>query len=578
MRSRTSRARLAVSAVATAGLCLTATAGLATPSQADPGSCDTAYPVDQLTTDQAVTGLTVTQGTAPSSFNGTIIGVLHDGVEPDVDMVMAKLSSTEIDDNGIWEGMSGSPVYDQATGELIGAVAYTLAWGKTGVAGITPWSDMQTYAGQAAPEKVDVPASAARAIARHTSVTASQASQGFAEVGTPQLVAGLPQRVLDRVQQNPRTRPYLPKGVSAAGRTSSGAVDVSDMIAGGNLVATLSTGDITQAGLGTITSVCDDRVVGFGHPMSFTGRSSYGLAGADALYIQGDPQGASFKVANIGDLLGTIDQDRMTGISGPLGETPPSFPITSALTYTPDEGAGSSRTGSSEVQDPDSAAVTGYYELIANHQRVMDSFQPGSEEQSWTVDGEHDGTPFHFTGGNLYRSTYDIADTSSWDLPDLLYLLTSIHGVSIDSVHVHSDVSDDTALLKTSGLQQRRHGSWHDLGKGRPAVVKAGHALTLRMVFAGGRTGKKFSLDIPKKAAGMRGSLDLSPAEGYPFERSYPSRFAGVAKLVANAQRNDQSQVALYAFDGGHSMQLHTMSPRQGTVIEGHARAQVRIS
>jgi hypothetical protein len=312
--------------------------------------------------------------------------------------------------------------------------------------------------------------------------------------------------------------------------------------------------------------------------MNFIGKSSYGLAGADALYIQGDPQGASFKVANIGDVLGTIDQDRMTGISGALGDLPPSFPITSDVTYTPDEGAGDSRTGSTEVQDPDSAAATAYYELIANHQKVMDSFQPGSEEQSWTIDGRHNGTPFHLASSNLYRSTYDIADTSSWDLPDLLYLLTSIKGVSIDADAVHSDVSDDTSVLKTSGLQQRRHGTWHDLRKGRPAVVKAGHTLKLRLVFAGGTTGRKFRMDIPKKAARMRASLDVSPATSYPFEQSFPSRFAGVRKLVEKVQRNDQSQVDLYAFDDRHSWQLRSMSPRQGTVIEGHARAKVRIS
>ena len=189
MRSPTSRARLAVSAAVTAGLCLTGTAGLATPSQAATGTCDTPYPVDHLAANQTVTGLTVTQGKSPSTFSGTIIGVLNDGIEPGVDMVMAKLSSNEITDNGIWEGMSGSPVYDEQTGELIGAVAYTLAWGATQVAGITPWEDMQTYAGQPAPPDVQVPVSAARAIARHTSVTRAQASQGFTEVATPKLVS-----------------------------------------------------------------------------------------------------------------------------------------------------------------------------------------------------------------------------------------------------------------------------------------------------------------------------------------------------------------------------------------------------
>ena len=233
MTTPSSRARLAVSAVVTAGLCLTGTAGLATASQAAAGSCDTAYQVSDLQPNQAVRGLTVTSGTQPTEFKGTIIGVLKDGIEPDVDMVMAKLSSPEIDQDGIWEGMSGSPVYDQRTGELIGAVAYTLAWGETQVAGITPWEDMQRYAGQPAPPTLEVPASAARAIAKHTSVTAEQASQGFTGVATPRLVSGVSQRILDRAAKSKHGRAFLTGGVSAAGQTAPGDVTRDDMIAGG---------------------------------------------------------------------------------------------------------------------------------------------------------------------------------------------------------------------------------------------------------------------------------------------------------------------------------------------------------
>ena len=576
MNSRT-RARMAVSAVVTAGLCLAGTAALATPSQAATGTCDTAYPVADLTAGQTVTGLTVTQGTTPGDFGGSIIGVLHDGIEPGVDMVMATLSSPEIAANGIWEGMSGSPVYDEGTGELIGAVAYTLSYGETQVAGITPWADMQSYAGHPAPPTLKVPASAARAIARATSVSAAQASQGFTEVATPQLVSGLPQRTLDR-SHGKHGRAYLPHGVSAAGRTAAGSVTADDMVAGGNLVATMSTGDIVQAGLGTVTSVCGDRVVGFGHPMNFVGATTYGLAGADALYVQGDALGASFKVANIGDVLGTIDQDRMTGISGPLGVLPASLPITSALTYTPDSGAARSRTGTSDVQQQQSAAATAYYENIANHQAVLDAYQGGSEEQSWTVDGHTAAGPFHFTGGNRYTDVNDVADAASWDLPDLVYLLTNIAGVTIDHVDIHSAVSDDTSTLKIAGLQQLRGGHWRNVGKGRPALVTAGHALRMRLVFNDGSKGKKYGVAVPRKAAGLQGRIDAFPAEGYPFEQSMPHQVSGVRKLVDHMQRNDQAQISFSAFGGERSLTSSTMTRAQHEVIEGHAAVRVRIS
>ena len=93
-------------------------------------------PQDDLGPDQAVNGLTVSRGVDPEPFTGTIAGVLEDGIAPGVDMILAELSSTAIDRNGIWAGMSGSPVYaDADQTQLVGAVSYTLNEGSTTLAG-----------------------------------------------------------------------------------------------------------------------------------------------------------------------------------------------------------------------------------------------------------------------------------------------------------------------------------------------------------------------------------------------------------------------------------------------------------
>lgn len=567
-----SRARLAVSTAVTAGLCLAGTAALATPSQAATGTCDTAYPIADLTPAQPVTGLTVTQGTDPTGFNGSVIGVMKDGIEPGVDLVMAELHSTTIDQAGIWAGMSGSPVY-AANGDLIGAVSYTLSWGETQIAGITPWEDMQTWAGQAAPARLNVSAAAARQIAARTEVTQAQASQGFHELETPALVSGLSQRSLDRIA---RHRPFLTKNATAAGRAAVSPV-AADIKAGGNLVATYSTGDIVQGGLGTVTSVCNDRVVGFGHPMDFTGRTTLGLAGADTLFIQPDSLGGSYKVANIGDVLGTIDQDRATGISGMLGTTPPDLSITSNVSYSPDGGSPRTRTGTSDVQQPDQAAGTAFYELLANHDTVLDAYQPGSESQSWTVTGHSADGAFTLKGSNVYTDRYDIAYGSSWDLPDLLWLLRGITGVTVDSANVTSNVNDSTDTLRIKGMQQHRDGTWKKVDKDHPALVKAGHRLTLRLVFQKGH-GHAFGYDIPAKAAGMKAYLSTYGAESYPFERSHPHTLAGVKKLVKNMTHNDQAKVYLYGYAHKARLRLTSTTPSEGTVIRGHGSFKVKIS
>ncbi len=577
MKTPASRARALASLAVAAGLCLAGTTGLTAPSQAASGSCDTAYPVADLTSGQVVHGLTVTQGVDPSPFDGTVIGVLADGIEPGVDMVMAQLTSPTITKvGGIWEGMSGSPVY-AADGSLIGAVAYTLSYGATPIAGVTPWEDMQRYAGGPPPAPVHVPVSAAtaRRIAAATHVTTTQASAGFRELRTPMVLSGLGPRGLAEATG----RPYLSSQVSAAGRTDAATSPTeANMVAGGNLVATESTGDIVFAGLGTITSVCLGRVVGFGHPMEFRGNAGYGMAGADALYIQADSLGSPFKVANLGGLLGTVDQDRQTGISGLLGPRPTSLPITSTVSYTPDGGVTTTRTGESDVQLPDATAAVTFYELMTNHQKVLDAYQRGSENQSWTVQGHTASGPFTFTGGNRYTDPFDISFGSTFDVPDLVYLLSGLAGVTIDSVDVTSDVVDSTATLKLHGFEQRRSGTWHIVDRTHPADLRAGRTATLRVTFTDGSHGKAFHLAVPPRAAGMKGRLFASEAAQFPFEQETPSTLAGVAKLVAKAQRNDQAQIELVAFgDTGRPVDMTTASPSAGQVIHGDAAIRFRV-
>ena len=108
----------------------------------------------------------------------------------------------------------------------------------------------------------------------------------------------------------------------------SGVVD--DLVPGGNFAAALSYGDLTSAGVGTTTYVCDGQALAFGHPMLFSGRTSLGAGSADAIAIVPDALGP-YKLANVTSPVGTLDQDRLAGIRAVDGE-PPSIPITTAIT------------------------------------------------------------------------------------------------------------------------------------------------------------------------------------------------------------------------------------------------------
>ena len=165
------------------------------------GDCAAPFPVAELADGDAVDGLTVSEGTTPEAFTGEILGVINDGIAPGLDMVMARLTSHEIDRVGIWQGMSGSPVYAD-DGRLIGAVAYGLAWGPSPVAGITPFEDMDDYLdADGCRRSIKVGDEAARAIAADSDVTAAQASQGFEQLPMPLGVSGLSQKRLDQMKK-----------------------------------------------------------------------------------------------------------------------------------------------------------------------------------------------------------------------------------------------------------------------------------------------------------------------------------------------------------------------------------------
>ena len=84
-------------------------------------------------------GKTCYQGTKPEEFQVEILGVLH-GVGPGSDAVLAKLSGGLLDKIGVFEGMSGSPVF--IDGKLLGAVAFSYSFAKEAIGGITPITQM----------------------------------------------------------------------------------------------------------------------------------------------------------------------------------------------------------------------------------------------------------------------------------------------------------------------------------------------------------------------------------------------------------------------------------------------------
>lgn len=594
MSRPTLRAAVAGAAALAVTATLGATIGAAPATSAASTACPQAYPVDQLRSDisaadQAGTsvpvhGSTVSRGTTPEPFTGTAIGVLDDGIAPGVDLVLVRLTSPEIDRvGGIWEGMSGSPVY-AADGDLIGAVSYGLSYGPSPVAGVTPAADMQALLGggstAATPaRKVVLTRSLARKVVASGAATPSEVAGGYSPIRTPMVVSGL--RAGKRLND-------LGKALHLDGRLMAGSASTTsspayDIVPGGNLVASISYGDVTAAAVGTATAVCGNDVIGFGHPFNFAGKTSYAMQGADAVYVQEDSLGAPFKLANLGAPVGTVTGDHLAGIAGTLDSPPKASPVTSSATF-----GSRSRTGSTYVVVPDAMPDLAASTMVAEQDRVLDYVGKGSGRASWTITGHRsNGSEFQVKRTDYYDDPYDISYATAGDLYSALYRIASSSAAPvIDSVTTSSKLDDRTGGYRIQGVQARDHGVWHHLARASVVKVKAGTTRLFRVRLASSTWGARelvVGLRVPRGLAGLRAPAAVIGAGGQAgggeeflyFDSSQQEPLGSVLNDLADSPQRDQVLVRL----GGGGPEGSLAEARRGTghVVTGHRSFRIRV-
>ena len=311
-------------------------------------------PVDEIRRGMTGVGITVFEESRREEFGVEILGVLRNALGPRRDIVVARLSGGPLADTGVVQGMSGSPVY--IDGRLIGAVSYALgSFAKEPIAGITPIDEMvasdanRNPATRLArmPPPFPLTGDGLEALVGERSDRLAPFPLRSADVRT----LGLPQR--NRGNAGALLRPiatpvvlggFEPQiqdlwiaalgagGFAAAavgGQTPqplpSGALQPGDPVG-----AALVRGDLMMAATGTVTMVEDGRVYAFGHPFYNLGSIRFPMTRASVTTVL-PSLALSSKIAAIGDTVGTLDQDRATGIFGTLGNGPRMVPVRMAL-------------------------------------------------------------------------------------------------------------------------------------------------------------------------------------------------------------------------------------------------------
>lgn len=471
-------ATTAVVALAATGL----VPGSATAQVVAPVDCPQAMPTSEVEKGMTGKGFTVSEGTEPEPFDVEVLGVLEDGVAPGRDMIVVRASSPAIDRAGIWFGMSGSPVYAD-DGRLMGAVAFGLSFSKSPVAGLTPAEDMMELLDYpsgietAAARKVTVSGGLARRVNERSSGSGDSAT--FTRLRAPLSVSGMSARGFDVLAKaiKKEGNKYLP-GTGTSSHAAGPQVELGSVGAGDNFAAALSYGDVTFAGIGTTTLVCDDKSVAFGHPFSWTGKTQLGANEASAHTIVEDDFG-SYKLADITDPVGIIDQDRLAGIRGLMGVAPDLRPVNTSVTASD---LNKTRVGESQSTTDDFLPTLGFYHLFTNIDSTFDEIGEGSSEVSWTVTGTtEDGEPWALTRSNLYSSQYDISITSSSELFGQLITLLENRFTEIDfgSVDVEATVDDEPSGYRISKVLHSTNN--RDFTGGRRVSVRPGGKLFLKV-------------------------------------------------------------------------------------------------
>ncbi|MET0930492.1 MAG: hypothetical protein ABWX74_13315 [Aeromicrobium sp.] len=496
------RWRTAAGATSTIALIAAGIAAVATPAQAAPvlAPCAAAYPltkvvggstVSNLTPGQTVTGLTSVDAGAPVQFTGEYVGTIDNGIADGLDMLVFDLEGPRITnpdgsvDAGNWAGISGSPVYDDATGALVGSVSYGFTSSLSPRAGITPATyiyDLSApgYSATAqAPATVRASRTEAAAIAKASS---SPAPLGAGHVLEPaKQVSGISPTLANKfAKKSPllkKKAPALAGGFRAGAGGGGSDVDY-PIVPGGSIALTASTGTITTGQVGTVTAVCGKKVYAFGHPADFTGTSTMTFNGAQTVTIQEDGVFyPSFKIANIGRVKGVINQDRLQGVVGTLGQAPQAVTVTTTSTAPRLARPKVSRTSVSEQAALPYIVAS---QVASDAMTILNQYSSGDAKMSWTIKYTRSGSRGvkTFKRSQRYSASESFPDQVAFDAAsDVETLLTNgFEKVKVTGVAISSTLNPTYQAVRPTRVQQYTKGKWRWVGR---SGIKARRGATI---------------------------------------------------------------------------------------------------
>lgn len=516
------------------------------------------FPLSQLKEGMKGTARTVFSGTQPEEFGVEILGVVPGSIGPHQDLIVGRLSGEKAMRTFVFAGMSGSPVY--IDGKIVGAISYSFPFAKEPICGITPIEQMISLMEQSPvvkqvsePRTVSIDELRAdrwnladagsfrndRQILSGMpadSALTQFAGQQITRIATPITFAGVSQSTLDNFAPELTRAGIMP--VAALGSASKldplKKADATTLVGGTSVIVQLARGDISIGAAGTVTLRSGDKIYAFGHPFFSLGSTELPMNESHVVVVVPNANN-SFKLAVPDATVGSLTQDRATGIYGKLGQTPKMLPVKLSVTNS---------RGRSDVIRFESAVDDFLTPLIINigGQNVIQANERGIGEMTIDVKGE-----ISIGGEQSVRidrrfagpqATAFAASTAAVPLASLLK--ANFDGLNITSVDLNFTINEGskTAALERLSLDKLQ--------------VKAGESLSFS-IFVRNESGKlieqPMTVIIPKDAPAGPMSLTVgdgnSVQENAAIKQFTPKSAAELISMINSLKRSDRLYAVL---------------------------------
>ena len=339
-----------------------------------------------------------------------------------------------------------------------------------------------------------------------------------------------------------------PFGLEVLG-SSGGAGDAgSSRLEPGSAVAvSVMQGDMTLGALGTVTWTDDaGHVLAFGHPFMQRGDCGFFLNRVWVLGCVPNLQ-SSYKVGNIGSAVGTVTQDRASGIGGQMGKLPGSVPLHIS---TSDLGRGVNDSLQLRIVDDEQLLPALADAAVVNAvSRTFDRSGGGTARVHFKITGAGSGKDLLVIDReNMYYVNEGLMKVISQELTEATNVLmqNKFEKVDLYGIDVEAEVSDAVQVAEVTKVSAKK------------GTVSPGEKIELAVTmkpYRGEEFTRVVTYKVPEECKGrltltVRGGSSLSwiqellrkqKEDGIPAQKKDDKRtLADFVKSVNEADKNNE--------------------------------------